>query len=117
MDRARRDANAGNGAGTENLQGHLGGALKFSHMRMIAALEQHGSVSAAAATLNISQPAASRMVAEMETIVRAKLLERLPRGVALTAYGQALARRARTILAEIREADREIRDLRDGRGG
>jgi molybdate transport repressor ModE-like protein len=115
MDRTRRSTS--NGSSAEIPHNALGGSFKFSHMRMIAALEQHGSVSAAAATLNISQPAASRMVAEMEAAVGAKLLERMPRGVTLTAYGQALARRARTILAEIREADREIRDLRDGRGG
>ncbi|MGE0281343.1 MAG: LysR family transcriptional regulator [Rhizobiaceae bacterium] len=92
-------------------------ALKFGHMRMIAALEQHGSVSAAAAALNISQPAASRVIAEMETILNARLLERMPRGVALTPYGEALARRARSILAELREAEREISDIRTGKGG
>ena len=84
---------------------------------MIAALDQHGSVSAAAAALNISQPAASRMIAEMETILEARLLERLPRGVALTAYGQALARRARSILIELSEAEREIGEIRTGKGG
>lgn len=92
-------------------------ALKFGHMRMIAALEQHGSVSAAAAALNISQPAASRMIAEMEMILDARLLERMPRGIALTPYGEALARRARSILAELREAEREISDIRTGKGG
>ena len=92
-------------------------SLKFGHMRMIAALEQHGSVSAAAAALNISQPAASRVIAEMEAILAARLVERLPRGVALTPYGEALARRARSILAELREAEREISDIRIGKGG
>lgn len=92
-------------------------ALKFGHMRMIAALEQNGSISAAAAALNISQPAASRMIAEMEAILDARLLERMARGVALTPYGQALARRARSILAELREAEREISDIRTGKGG
>ncbi|MCC7325346.1 MAG: LysR substrate-binding domain-containing protein [Rhizobiaceae bacterium] len=92
-------------------------ALKIGHMRMMVALDQQGSISAAAATLNISQPAASRMIAEMEEIVDAPLVERLPRGVALTSYGMALARRARSVLIELREADREIADLRSGRGG
>jgi DNA-binding transcriptional LysR family regulator len=95
----------------------LRAGLKFSHIRMIVALDDHGSVSAAAETLNITQPAASRTVAEMEAIVEARLLERLPRGVTLTPYGQALARRARSILLELREADREISDLRTGKGG
>ncbi|BCH20680.1 LysR family transcriptional regulator [Mesorhizobium sp. L-8-10] len=95
----------------------LRSGLKFSHMRMIVALDDHGRVSAAAHVLNISQPAASRMIAEMEAILDVKLCDRLPRGVALTSYGKALARRARAILLEMREADREIADLKSGRGG
>lgn len=91
--------------------------LKFGHMRMIAALDQHGSVTGAAAALNISQPAASRMIAEMEAITEVKLLERLARGIVLTAYGQAMARRARSILIELAEVEREIADIRTGKGG
>lgn len=91
--------------------------LKLGHMRMIVALEDHGQVGAAAQVMNISQPAASRMIAEMEGILSAPLCERLPRGIRLTPYGSALARRARAILLEMREAGREIADLRAGRGG
>lgn len=91
--------------------------LKLGHMRMIVALEDHGQISAAAQVMNISQPAASRMIAEMEDILAIELCERLPRGVRLTPYGSALARRARAILLEMREAGREIADLRAGRGG
>ena len=93
------------------------GGLKLGHMRMIVALDDHGKVSAAAQVLNISQPAASRMIAEMEDILGVALCERLPRGIALTPAGQALARRARAVLLEMREADREIADLKSGKGG
>lgn len=95
----------------------LRGGLKLGHMRLIVALDDHAKVSAAAQVLNISQPAASRMIAEMEDILGVTLCERLSRGVALTPAGQALARRARTVLLEMREADREIADLKNGRGG
>ena len=98
-------------------EGMLRGGLKLGHMRMIVALDDHGKVSAAAQVLNISQPAASRMIAEMEDILGVVLCERLARGVALTPAGQALARRARTVLLEMREANREIADLRSGKGG
>jgi DNA-binding transcriptional LysR family regulator len=91
--------------------------LKIGHLRMIVALEEHGQVSAAASVLNISQPAASRMIAEMEAILGAPICDRLPRGVALTPYGIALARRAKAVLLELREVDREVSELKAGKGG
>lgn len=108
------DRPLGDAAEGENL---LRGGLKLGHMRLVVALDDHAKVSAAAQVLNISQPAASRMIAEIEDILAVKLCERLPRGIALTPAGQALARRARTVLLEMREADREIADLKSGRGG
>ncbi|MBL8578803.1 MAG: LysR family transcriptional regulator [Mesorhizobium sp.] len=86
-------------------------------MRMIVAMEDTGQVSAAAHMLNISQPGASRMIAEMENILGVSLYTRLPRGIELTPFGTALARRARTMLLELREVDREIADLKSGKGG
>lgn len=91
--------------------------LKLSHLRMIVALEEHEMVSAAAAATNISQPAASRMIAEMETLLDAPLCERLARGVRLTPLGLSLARHARSVLLQLAQAEREISDLRDGRAG
>lgn len=91
--------------------------LKLGHMRMIVALDDSGQVSTAAQVLNISQPAASRMIAEIESILHVPLCVRLPRGIALTSYGKAFARRARSILLELREAEREIGELRTGQGG
>jgi DNA-binding transcriptional LysR family regulator len=95
----------------------LRSGLSLRHMRMIVALDENGRVSAAAQVMNISQPAASRMIAEMEAALDVQLLERLPRGVTLTPFGKALARRARLILLEMREAGREIAELKSGKGG
>jgi DNA-binding transcriptional LysR family regulator len=95
----------------------LRGGLKLGHLRLVVALDEHAKVSAAAQVLNIAQPAASRLIAEIEDILGVKLCERQSRGVALTPAGQALARRARAVLLEMREAYREISDLKSGRGG
>lgn len=108
---SQREIGRGDGAAL------LHSGLSLRHMRMIVALDDHGRVSAAAQVMNISQPAASRMIAEMEAILDVTLCERLPRGIALTPYGKALARRARIILIEMREADREIAELKAGKGG
>jgi DNA-binding transcriptional LysR family regulator len=91
--------------------------LKLPQLRLVAALEDTGSVSAAAEFLNLSQPAASRMVAELEAMFDAPLAERLPRGVRLTPLGAALARHARSVLLQLAEAERELGDLKAGRRG
>ena len=74
-------------------------------------------VSGAAQALNMSQPAASRMIGEMESLLEAQLCERLARGVRLTPLGQSLARRAHSVLLQLSEAEREFAELRAGRRG
>ncbi len=101
----------------ESDEGLLRSGLKLRHLRLTAALEEHGQISAAAHVMNISQPAASRMIAEIEAILGVEICERLPRGIRLTPFGEVLARRARTILLEMREVDREISGLKQGTGG
>jgi DNA-binding transcriptional LysR family regulator len=91
--------------------------LKLSHLRLVAAIEDLGSVSAAAQALHLSQPAASRTVAELEAMFGASLCERLTRGVRLTPLGAALARHARSVLMQLAEAERELGDLKQGRRG
>lgn len=91
--------------------------LKLSQLRLVATIEDSGSVSAAALALNMSQPAASRLVAEVEAAFGAPLCERLARGVRLTPLGAALARHARSVLLQLAEAERELGDLKEGRRG
>jgi DNA-binding transcriptional LysR family regulator len=91
--------------------------LKMSHLQLILAIEDHGQISAAADALSMSQPAASRLLGEIEAILKAPLCARVARGVELTQYGRALARRARTIFLELRETTREISELKTGSGG
>lgn len=90
--------------------------LKLSHLRMIVAMEETGQISLAAEMLQTSQPAASRLLSEMENILGTRLCTRSPRGIELTNTGLALARRARSMLIEIREAEREIEDIKHGGG-
>jgi DNA-binding transcriptional LysR family regulator len=91
--------------------------LKLAHLRLIAAIEDTEMVSAAAQAVNMSQPAASRMIAELEALLEAPLCERLSRGVRLTPLGLALARHARSVLLQLGQAEQEFADLRAGRRG
>ena len=91
--------------------------IKLGHMRMMVALDDTLQISTAASLLNMTQPAASRMLSEMEAILNVQLCERLPRGIELTPFGRTFARHARTILLELRETERELADLKSGKGG
>jgi DNA-binding transcriptional LysR family regulator len=91
--------------------------IRIPHLKLIVSLADYEQISAAASMLNMSQPAASRMLSEMESLLDAPLYERQSKGIQLTPYGLAFARRARTILLELSEANREITDLRNGTGG
>jgi DNA-binding transcriptional LysR family regulator len=91
--------------------------LKVSHIRLLAALAVRGQVAAAAEDVGISQPAASRLMAEVERITGQPLHVRTGRGIALTEAGAALARRAARVLIEIEDAGRELAEIGGGTGG
>ena len=57
-------------------------------MRSLLAVAEHGVITDAAAALGISQSALSRRIDQLEDALGAPLLERMGRGVALTAIGQ-----------------------------
>ncbi|EKD61878.1 MAG: putative transcriptional regulator, lysR family, possibly activator of the expression of chvE protein, partial [uncultured bacterium] len=61
--------------------------LKLSHLRLLAALADTGQISQAAERIGVAQPAASRLLAEVERIVGQPVHQRTGRGMALTAVG------------------------------
>lgn len=91
--------------------------LKTRHLALLLQLHDHGSVLRAAEAANMTQPAASKLLAEMEALLGVPLFERHARGVAPTAFGLAMVRRARSALAEIERGGEEIAALREGRLG
>jgi DNA-binding transcriptional LysR family regulator len=82
-------------------------------MEIIVAIAKLGSMAKAAQALATSQPAVSRAIAELEATLGLRLLDRYPRGVALTRYGEALARRAAIVLDELAQGMREMEFLSD----
>ena len=62
-------------------------------------IAERGSISAAASDLGLSQPSASRQLAELETRFGLQLIRRTTHSMALTAAGQALLRDAREIVS------------------
>lgn len=91
--------------------------LKTRHLLLLLHLYEQRSVLRAAEAANMTQPAASKLLAEMEDLLGVPLFERHARGVEPTWYGQVLIRRARSALSEIGRAQDEIAALRSGRTG
>jgi DNA-binding transcriptional LysR family regulator len=91
--------------------------LKLSHLRLLAAFAESGQISQAAGKLNITQPAASRLLAEIERVVGNPVHTRTGRGITLTAVGAALALRAQRVQTELRDAAREIAEVASGEAG
>lgn len=86
--------------------------MKFRHLRAITTVADHGSLRAAARHLGIDQPSITRSIREVEHELGVTLFERHPRGVVLTAMGQAFQRRAIAIQNELRLAADEIAQMR-----
>src|SRR5579864_8410023 len=91
--------------------------LKISHFRLINAIAEHGQLGRAAEVLAITQPAASRMLADIEGLVGAPLFERHAKGLSPTLIGRAIAQRSTDILLELRNLNREVDELKQGKGG
>jgi DNA-binding transcriptional LysR family regulator len=91
--------------------------LKINHLRLVSAITEYGQLGRAAEILAITQPAASRMLGEIESLIGAPLFERHAKGLTSTLIGRAIAQRASEILLELRDLDREIQELKYGRDG
>ena len=91
--------------------------LKTRQLLLLLHLYEQRSVLRAAEAASMTQPAASKLLAEMEDLLGVKLFERHARGVEPTWYGQVLVRRARAAMSEIGRAQEEIAALRSGRMG
>ena len=75
----------------------------WDDFRFLLAVEQTGSLSAAARHLLVSQPTVSRRIAELEKSLGVVLIERLPDGHRLSTNGVKVCERARAIQQKAEE--------------
>jgi DNA-binding transcriptional LysR family regulator len=87
---------------------------RLSLLREVA---RHGSFSAAAAALYLTQPAVSRQIAKLEEEAGIRLIERTRQGVLLTEAGQVAVERAEAIAGHLAAADAEIEAIATLGGG
>jgi DNA-binding transcriptional LysR family regulator len=88
--------------------------MELAQVRYFKAVARHGSFSAAAKALGMTQPGLTKAVRRLEASLDCALFVRLPRGVALTEQGQTLLRHAGLLEVQLLDARGEVQAL--GRG-
>jgi molybdate transport repressor ModE-like protein len=82
-------------------------ALEPRQLMHLSIIADHGSFSRAAAAVNMSQPALSSSIAQLERTIGARVLERGRQGAKLTEIGSVLVRHARALQAQLAHAAEE----------
>lgn len=84
--------------------------IDLKRLRYIVEIARCESITTAAETLSLTQPALTRSVAEVENELGTKLFHRLPRGVALTEQGERFVQGARRVIGDVDDLITDIRD-------
>src|SRR5688572_20836353 len=91
--------------------------LNLDRLRALHAVSAHGSINAAAETLNVTTSAVSQQLAKLEIETGQTLLERHGRGVRLTDAASALVLRTQRVLSLLEEAEAELEGADTGVAG
>lgn len=82
----------------------LGRRLKLRDLQVLLTVARCGSMGKAAAELSVSQPAISKAIADMESELGVRLLDRGQQGVEPTIYARALLDRGSVVFDELKQA-------------
>lgn len=92
-------------------------SISFRQIRYFVAVAEHGSVTATAQAISISQSTITETIQELELDLGFRLFERHARGVELTLKGNQFLRHARKILTDVQDARRALRgEVTEGGG-
>ena len=91
--------------------------MELRHLRYFLGVAEARSFSGAAARLNVTQPALSRQIRDLERELGIQLFDRAGRQVRLTPQGEDLLSRSRNALAEVEGIRDRARSLEEGRAG
>ncbi|CAG0985721.1 MAG: pca operon transcription factor PcaQ [Rhizobiaceae bacterium] len=83
--------------------------IKFRHVRTFLEVARTAAIGKAAAVLNVSQPAVTRTIRELEEALGAAVIEPDGRGIRLTAAGEAFRRHAGASVAALRQGVDAVR--------
>lgn len=88
--------------------------LKLRHMQLLVAIDDYRHLGKVAALMNVTQPALSKAVSELQSGLGEKLFERTGRGLRPTEYASVLIRHARKMLQDLAEAGDELHSVATG---
>lgn len=92
--------------------------MEIRQLERFLAVIEHGSLSAAAKQLGLTQQALSTSISKLEKEIDLRLFDRAPGGITRpTPYGRALVRHARSQIAAIARAEQELHAIHDATGG
>lgn len=91
--------------------------LKLKHLQLIVALDEFRHLGRSAEFLSLTQPAVSKSLAEIERMFGLELFVRSTRGTEPTAYGDKVARFARSVLADFDRTREDIDAVASGGAG
>lgn len=91
--------------------------LKLRHLQFLIQIDEERSISAVATKTDVSQPAATKLLREIEGILEIKIFERSRHKLEPTHEGQLVLAAARHILAEVRRLSEELTALQEGASG
>ena len=92
-------------------------SFTIKQAKYFVGVAEHGSFSRAAAELAISQSTLTEAVRDLERHLGLKLFERRRRGVEMTHDGYVFMRHAKSILAEVSNAERSLTGIRSSIAG
>jgi LysR family transcriptional regulator for metE and metH len=85
-------------------------AVEMRHLRLVAAIAEHGSITSAGRVLKLTQPALSHQLRELESRLRSPMFTRTARRMVLTPAGEQLNQIARAVLSQIDSFERQVLD-------
>src|ERR1700730_10321784 len=91
--------------------------IKLRDLRILLAVAKAGGIGRASADLAISQPAVSKVIADLESELGVRLFDRGPHGVQQTIYGEAILKTAVAIFDDLRLGVKTIEFLSDPTSG
>lgn len=91
--------------------------IERSHLKIIQALAEHGSLTAAANALFVTQPALSHQIRYLEQKLEVSLWQREGRKLRLTQAGELLLRVAHQILPVLEQTEQTLKAYAEGKQG